>query len=36
MFKIIINEYNRIIEVKGGLMFMDTGLIIIIVNITFN
>ena len=36
MFKTIINEHNRIVEVKGGSMHMDTGLIIITANITPN
>ena len=34
MFKTIINEHHRIIEIKGGSMPMDTGLIIITANIT--
>ena len=36
MFKTIVNEHQRIIEIKGGSMPMDTGLIIITANISPN
>lgn len=34
MFKTIINEHERIVEIKGGSMPLDSGLIIITANIT--
>ena len=36
MFKTIINEHTRLIEVKGGSMPLDSGLIVITANVTPN